>query len=268
VRRGRERGHVVADLGNDHRGRGGTDAGDLVQAGHRVSERGDLGLDLGVEVGDVHVERIDVGEHLGQQEAVVVGEVPDERLLQLGDLGAHPGPGHLCQDLGVAFTGDQGACNLRYAYKIGSPDLLVAGELTPPEVADRLEVSMSTMHAWPAAGTLPARRGPFPARGLIADWLKAGVIEEGRFAPTEEGTSQGGVVSPLLLNVALHGMEQAAGVRYQRTGVHAGETVTGSTLLIRYADDLVALCHTRDEAEQVKARLADCLAPPHQYWQS
>ncbi len=57
--------------------------------------------------------------------------------------------------------------------------------------------------------------GTFPARELIADWLKAGVVEEGRFTPTEEGTPQGGVVSPLLLNVALHGMEQAAGVRYQ-----------------------------------------------------
>ena len=57
--------------------------------------------------------------------------------------------------------------------------------------------------------------GTFPARELIADWLKAGVVEHGRFTPTEEGTPQGGVVSPLLLNVALHGMEQAAGVRYQ-----------------------------------------------------
>ncbi|MHB8188745.1 MAG: group II intron reverse transcriptase/maturase [Dermatophilaceae bacterium] len=103
--------------------------------------------------------------------------------------------------------------------------------------------------------------GTFPARGLIADWLKAGVIEQGRFAPTEEGTPQGGVVSPLLLNVALHGMEQAAGVRYRQTGVHAGDAVQGSTVLIRYADDLVALCHTRDEAEQVKARLAEWLAP-------
>jgi len=103
--------------------------------------------------------------------------------------------------------------------------------------------------------------GTFPARGLIADWLKAGVIEEGRFAPTEEGTPQGGVVSPLLLNVALHGMEHAAGVRYQRTSVHAGETVPDSPILIRYADDLVALCHTRDEVAQVKARLADWLTP-------
>jgi RNA-directed DNA polymerase len=103
--------------------------------------------------------------------------------------------------------------------------------------------------------------GTFPARGLIADWLKAGVIERGRFSPTEEGTPQGGVVSPLLLNVALHGMERAAGVRYQQTGVHAGMTAPGSPVLIRYADDLVALCHTRDEAEQVKARLAGWLTP-------
>jgi RNA-directed DNA polymerase len=103
--------------------------------------------------------------------------------------------------------------------------------------------------------------GTFPARELIAGWLKAGVIENGRFAPTEEGTPQGGVASPLLLNVALHGMEQAAGVRYQQTGIHAGDTMPGSPVLIRYADDLVALCHTRHEAEQVKARLAGWLAP-------
>ena len=38
--------------------------------------------------------------------------------------------------------------------------------------------------------------GTFPARELIAGWLKAGVVEKGRFAPTGEGTPQGGVVSP------------------------------------------------------------------------
>ena len=50
--------------------------------------------------------------------------------------------------------------------------------------------------------------GSFPARGMVKQWLKAGVVEDGRFAPTEEGTPQGGVISPVLLNVALHGMEQ------------------------------------------------------------
>jgi RNA-directed DNA polymerase len=103
--------------------------------------------------------------------------------------------------------------------------------------------------------------GTFPARELIAGWLSAGVVEHGRFTPTKEGTPQGGVVSPALLNVALHGMEHAAGVRYQRTGSAAAFAAAGSPVLVRYADDLVALCHTRHEAEQVKARLAAWLAP-------
>ena len=67
---------------------------------------------LGVEIGDVAVEGVDAGEHLGQQKPVVVGEVSDEGLLELGDLGAHPGPCHLRQDLGVAFTPDQGGQHL------------------------------------------------------------------------------------------------------------------------------------------------------------
>ena len=102
--------------------------------------------------------------------------------------------------------------------------------------------------------------GGFPARGLIAGWLKAGMIENRQFAPTEEGTPQGGVVSPLLLNVALHGMEQAAGVRYQ-TGKRPNLARDSSPVLVRYADDLVVFCHTRQEAEQAKARLAQWLAP-------
>jgi RNA-directed DNA polymerase len=106
-----------------------------------------------------------------------------------------------------------------------------------------------------------AMLGAFPARGMVAQWLKAGVVEKGRLSRTEEGTPQGGVVSPVLLNVALHGMEQAAGVRYHTTGTDAGQTVAGSPVVIRYADDLLALCHTKQEAFEVKARLAGWLAP-------
>ena len=43
---------------------------------------------------------------------------------------------------------------------------------------------------------LLAALGDFPARGLIRKWLAAGVIEDGRYAPTEEGTPQGGVMTP------------------------------------------------------------------------
>jgi RNA-directed DNA polymerase len=64
----------------------------------------------------------------------------------------------------------------------------------------------------------------------------------------------------VLLNVALHGMETAAGVRYS-TGKHAGVVMADCPTVIRYADDLVALCHSRQEAIEVKARLAAWLAP-------
>jgi RNA-directed DNA polymerase len=103
--------------------------------------------------------------------------------------------------------------------------------------------------------------GTFPARGRIEQWLKAGVVDQGRFAPTERGSPQGGVISPVLMNVALHGMEEAAGVRYITTGSNAGTARPGSPVLIRYADDALALCHSREQAERVKARLAAWLAP-------
>jgi len=86
---------------------------------------------------------------------------------------------------------------------------------------------------------LLASLGTFPAREFVRGWLKAGVIERGRFAPSEEGTPQGGVVSPLLLNVALHRMEAAAGVRYYKLGTDGAQTVAGTPALVRYADDCV-----------------------------
>jgi RNA-directed DNA polymerase len=107
---------------------------------------------------------------------------------------------------------------------------------------------------------LVSQLGGFPARGLIAGWLKAGMVENRQLVPTGEGTPQGGVISPLLLNVALHGMEQAAGVRYQ-TGKRPNLARDSSPILVRYADDLVVFCHTRQQADQAKARLAQWLAP-------
>lgn len=104
--------------------------------------------------------------------------------------------------------------------------------------------------------------GTFPARGRIAGWLKAGVVERERFTPTGEGVPQGGVISPLLLNVALHGLETAAGVRYHPGHVkHAGGVTARSPLVVRYADDLVALCHSAEQAQQVKESLQRWLAP-------
>jgi hypothetical protein len=79
----------------------------LVKLVHRLGERADQLLDPGLDRGDVGAGLIDPRQHGAQQKRVMVGEVPDERLLQHTDLGAHPGPGQLGQHPGIAFTGEQ-----------------------------------------------------------------------------------------------------------------------------------------------------------------
>jgi RNA-directed DNA polymerase len=99
--------------------------------------------------------------------------------------------------------------------------------------------------------------GTFPAREQIREWLKAGVVDRGRYAPTEQGTPQGGVISPLLLNIVMQGMEEAAGVRYNSNG----HIRPGAPTMITYADDFVALCHSREQAETVRDALSTWLKP-------
>ncbi len=88
--------------------------------------------------------------------------------------------------------------------------------------------------------------GNFPARKLIHQWLKAGYVDKNTFNQTEAGTPQGGLISPLLANIALHGMEQTLGIRYDRRG-----QITSNRIVIRYADDFVCLCETKEDAQVV-----------------
>jgi RNA-directed DNA polymerase len=76
---------------------------------------------------------------------------------------------------------------------------------------------------------------------LLRGWLRAGVFEGGIVSAIEAGTPQGSPISPLLANVALHVLDEAWARDGQRLGV-----------LVRYADDLVVLCATSEQA--VKAR--------------
>jgi RNA-directed DNA polymerase len=81
---------------------------------------------------------------------------------------------------------------------------------------------------------------------LIEAYLKQGVLKEFQLWLPERGTPQGAVISPLLANVYLHPVDvamRAAGYK-----------------LIRYADDMVVLCRTRQEAEAALARLDELLA--------
>jgi len=102
---------------------------------------------------------------------------------------------------------------------------------------------------------LVAAIGAVPGRDLIRQWLKAGYLEGGVLHPTPTGTGQGAVISPLLLNVALHGMEEALGVIHDSQG-----HLKGSRALVRYADDLVVFCRSRDDAEQARDALRRWLA--------
>jgi RNA-directed DNA polymerase len=101
--------------------------------------------------------------------------------------------------------------------------------------------------------------GNFPARGMIRRWLKAGYVEDGVFHATEQGTPQGGVISPLLANIALHGMEEALGIVY-RGGVSATTIKPQCPVFVRYADDFVVICRTKEQAQEARTKVAAFLA--------
>jgi group II intron reverse transcriptase/maturase len=90
---------------------------------------------------------------------------------------------------------------------------------------------------------------------LIGKWLRAGVIEEGEWSETPEGTAQGASVSPLLANVYLHYVFDLWADQWRRR--HA----RGEMIVVRFADDYVAGFEHRDDAERfltdLRARLAE-----------
>lgn len=85
---------------------------------------------------------------------------------------------------------------------------------------------------------------------LLRCWLRAGVIEGGVVADTATGTPQGSPISPLLANVALHVLDQAWAASGWQLGV-----------LVRYADDFVILCPTRQRVEQARQLVEAVLGP-------
>jgi RNA-directed DNA polymerase len=92
----------------------------------------------------------------------------------------------------------------------------------------------------------------FPTmRKLIKAWLKSGVMDDGQFFETNEGTPQGGVISPLLANIALHGMEQLV-IDYARSLKGGKRANQESISLIRYADDFVILANKNDQIKEME----------------
>jgi group II intron reverse transcriptase/maturase len=84
---------------------------------------------------------------------------------------------------------------------------------------------------------------------LIRQWLEAGVMEDGELRSTTTGVPQGGVISPLLSNIYLHVLD----LLWSRHSAHLGT-------LVRYADDLVVVCKTKQQCEQAEKDVRKYLA--------
>jgi RNA-directed DNA polymerase len=88
----------------------------------------------------------------------------------------------------------------------------------------------------------------FPKRKLIREWLKAGFVFDGKFNPTETGTPQGGVISPLLANIGLHGLETFIKSTNPKFGV------------VRYADDFIVTARDKGSLEKAKIQIQQWLS--------
>lgn len=89
---------------------------------------------------------------------------------------------------------------------------------------------------------------------LIQKWLKAGVMEQGRWSETEEGTPQGSVISPILANLYLHYVLDLWVKQWRRN------KAKGDVIIVRYADDAVLGFQHRAEAERFLEELGERVA--------
>ncbi|MDB9539994.1 group II intron reverse transcriptase, partial [Anabaenopsis arnoldii] len=97
-------------------------------------------------------------------------------------------------------------------------------------------------------------------RRQIKVWLKAGVVDSKVLYPTEEGTPQGGVISPILANIALHGMEEILKEYVSNIpGKGSREKKANAISIIRYADDFVILHENITVIEQCREILVKWL---------
>jgi RNA-directed DNA polymerase len=88
---------------------------------------------------------------------------------------------------------------------------------------------------------------------LIQKWLKAGVLEDGSWTQSEEGTPQGNLISPVLANIYLHYVFDQWAQQWRKRNAR------GDMIIVRYADDIVVGFEHRAEAERFKEELAERL---------
>ncbi|MDR3170081.1 MAG: hypothetical protein LBU17_00470 [Treponema sp.] len=85
---------------------------------------------------------------------------------------------------------------------------------------------------------------------MIGKWLNAGVMEAGNGANSEQGTPQGGVISPLLSNIYLHEVLDSWVVKTVQP------LLKGKSFMVRYADDAIIGCEKKEDADRIMKVLA------------
>ena len=95
------------------------------------------------------------------------------------------------------------------------------------------------------------RVGDSRITALVKKWLRAGVMEEGELKRREEGTPQGGLVSPILANIYLHHVFDQWAQRWRK------QEARGAVIMVRYADDIVVGFEHREDAERFQVELRE-----------
>lgn len=94
-------------------------------------------------------------------------------------------------------------------------------------------------------------------RRQLKAWLKAGVIDRGQWFPTPSGAIQGSPLSPLLANIAMHGIEEAIAKRYRKDS----RRKFYRPIVVRYADDLVVMHEDLEIIRQIQEMIETQLKP-------
>jgi RNA-directed DNA polymerase len=101
-------------------------------------------------------------------------------------------------------------------------------------------------------------------KSILKQFLKAGFVFQGELFPTEEGTPQGGIISPILANMTLDGMQKLLSDRFHtnRLGKVDWRFKNAHKVnLVRYADDFIVTAATKEIAEEAKSLIREFLKP-------
>ena len=94
----------------------------------------------------------------------------------------------------------------------------------------------------------------FPLYNLVEKFLKAGYVDDNLFHDTNKGTPQGAIISPLLANIALNGMEKTLKITYHERVKTNGNVIyntEGKYRMVRYADDFVIFANSKEDIEDI-----------------